>query len=250
MKKRKLIILWTIFYMFSQLVGIAKADRVDDLIANLKDKDKVVRRKAASDIGKTKDIRAVEPLIEALKDEDVRGNAALALGEIGDRRAVEPLILLLKDKNEIHRGNAAGALADLKDQRAVQPLLVVAKNKSEKSGVRSNAIAAVIELTRDPKMVQFVLAKDEDEEIRRNTIGAIGWKRDPKMDQFLLALLKNKEEDAIIRSTIIYVFRKSGNINTIKPLQDIAKNDPNPKMRDLAFEAVKELKERQNILEK
>lgn len=46
-------------------------------------------------------VRAVDPLIQALKDEDddVREAAADALGDIGDGRAVEPLTQALNDKD-------------------------------------------------------------------------------------------------------------------------------------------------------
>jgi HEAT repeat protein len=52
-----------------------------------------VRWNAADALGKLKDVRAVEPLIWALKDEDefVRERAADALGRIGDEGAVWPL---------------------------------------------------------------------------------------------------------------------------------------------------------------
>jgi HEAT repeat protein len=78
----------------------AKED-VERLIKALKHKDWKVRWKAAEDLGKIGDTRAVEPLIQALKDEDwqVRNNVAWALGEIGDARAVEPLIQALKDED-------------------------------------------------------------------------------------------------------------------------------------------------------
>ena len=47
------------------------------------------------------DVKAVDPLIEALKDEnsDVRERAAFALGELGDKRAYKYLVELLNDDN-------------------------------------------------------------------------------------------------------------------------------------------------------
>lgn len=66
-------------------------------------------------LGKVKDPRAFEALINALKHKDllVRAKAAEALGEIKDTKAVEPLIAVLKDKEDIIRESAAKALANI-----------------------------------------------------------------------------------------------------------------------------------------
>lgn len=74
---------------------------IEPLIAVLKDKDESLLREkvaiALGEIGKS----AVEPLIVILKDKDesldVRKEAAKALGETKDYRAIEPLIDALKD---------------------------------------------------------------------------------------------------------------------------------------------------------
>lgn len=53
-----------------------------------------VSRRAAEALGKIKDARAVEPLIQALKDGNdwwIRVTSAWALGEIKDERAIKPL---------------------------------------------------------------------------------------------------------------------------------------------------------------
>ena len=56
------------------------SDRVEEIIKLLKAKTVVVRRAAAKALGEIKDLRAVEPLISALKDSDkeVRKAAARA----------------------------------------------------------------------------------------------------------------------------------------------------------------------------
>ena len=82
--------------------------KVDSLIDLLTDKDMDVRRKAAEELGEIGDVRAVAPLIKALKDTtdypvfhkplqvscipvDARVEAALALGKIGGNSATEAL---------------------------------------------------------------------------------------------------------------------------------------------------------------
>lgn len=54
---------------------------------------------AAYSLGELKDIRAIEPLITALKDEhwQVRQSAVEALGEFKDKRAIDALIIAFSD---------------------------------------------------------------------------------------------------------------------------------------------------------
>lgn len=69
----------------------------------------------------------VEPLIEVLKEEDplhtASVTAARALARIGDLRAVKPLIRALKSKYSSIRREAVEALWDIGDVRAVEPLV-------------------------------------------------------------------------------------------------------------------------------
>ena len=66
-------------------------------------------------LGKVKDPRAFEALINALKHKDllVRAKAAETLGEIKNPKAVEPLIAILTDEEETVREFAAKALANI-----------------------------------------------------------------------------------------------------------------------------------------
>lgn len=86
----------------------------------MKDKSWGVREIAAEALGRTKDKRAVAPLIQALEDNTyaVRVNAARALGKIGEP-AVAPLMQALNDERLVVREAAAEALGQIKDKRAV-----------------------------------------------------------------------------------------------------------------------------------
>ena len=94
----------------------AGEEDVSALVQKLKDKDKEVRRKAASTLGAMglDAEEAVPALIEAFKDqdEDVRGSAADALGKIGPaaEEAVPALIAARKDADKAVRFAAELAL--------------------------------------------------------------------------------------------------------------------------------------------
>jgi HEAT repeat protein len=112
------------FYAADALGQMGDLRAVEPLIYALKDEDRIVKEAVARALGELKDLRAVEPLIQTLEDEysRVRGAAALALGELGDVQAVEPLIKVLKDEVWGVRLDAARALAKLGDERAIEHL--------------------------------------------------------------------------------------------------------------------------------
>ena len=97
---------------------------VAPLFAALKDSDSSVRQGAAMSLAQSpsgdvmRDPRLAEPLIAALNDPVIRWDAADALVRIGTP-SVEPLIGALKDKNELVRQGAAAALFEIGDPRAV-----------------------------------------------------------------------------------------------------------------------------------
>jgi len=117
---------------------------VEALIEGLKSSDDAVRMYAAKALGEIRDIRAVGPLIEALKIKTrwggSEGSAAQALTDIGEP-AVEPLIAVLKDSDDNVRNLAIISLGDIGDARAVEPLIHALKDSNKK--VRSFAAKAL-----------------------------------------------------------------------------------------------------------
>ncbi len=114
------------------LLGRAKNPRaIQPLIEALADFDKSVREQATlalSTIGKA----AIEPLAEAMKEPkwETRYRAAEALGKIADEKAVQPLIQGLKDNRDHVRYMAAKGLHDLGDSDAVEPLIILLKDEN------------------------------------------------------------------------------------------------------------------------
>ena len=104
---------------------------------------------AAGALGDIGDVRAVEPLIKALRTMcvDVRSKTALALAKIGDARAIEPLIEALKDGSFEVRLRASQSLGRIGDSRAVLPLIQV-RDRDHDAHVRGAARDALDVLSR------------------------------------------------------------------------------------------------------
>jgi HEAT repeat protein len=104
-------------------------------------------------LGRIGDVRAVGPLIAALRDENevrhVRKAAVEALGRIGDARAVAPLAAALKDGESWQRKAASQALGRIGDARAVEPLLAALGDYWD---VRKAAAEALVAIYRSGKL--------------------------------------------------------------------------------------------------
>jgi HEAT repeat protein len=76
--------------------------QLDYFIGLLSDDNEGTRWKAAESLGRIRDPRAVEPLIDTLWDDDarVRLKVAWALGMLGDPRALRPLQRLYRIERE------------------------------------------------------------------------------------------------------------------------------------------------------
>jgi HEAT repeat protein len=114
--------------------GLKRRRDVAGLIETLRTGGERDRRAAANARVTIPDLRAVDPLIEALGSDDwlLRTNAAFALGEFQDsrpdselRRIVGPLTAALEDQQPSVRAAAATALGRLRDPAAIEPLVAV-----------------------------------------------------------------------------------------------------------------------------
>lgn len=97
------------------LVGSDEAVRALIMTVNNNHEDLIARGKAALMLGKLRDMRAVESLIQALDAPGFQTPvfAAEALGKIGDRRAIEPLLAAMHSGNDTFRKAAIEALRRL-----------------------------------------------------------------------------------------------------------------------------------------
>lgn len=89
-------------------------------------RDTAARMTAVAELGRSRDPKALDALLRALRDanRDVRWAAIEALGELGDRRAVQPLAQYLRRKEAYRWGKrlVANALGALGGAEAVETL--------------------------------------------------------------------------------------------------------------------------------
>jgi HEAT repeat protein len=157
------------------LLGKAKNPRaIQPLVEALADFDKAVREQATlalSAIGKA----AVEPLAEAMKEPkwETRYRAAEALGKITDEQAVRPLIQGLKDDRDHVRYMAAKGLRDLRDSAAIDPLIVVLMD--ENVYVRLMAVHALGTLggVKVRSALTKALESEQDEKVRAAMVALV-----------------------------------------------------------------------------
>ena len=97
----------------------ASGEEIGWLLKQIVDDDKSVRAVAAGALGQTRDPRAAEPLLKALRDKAmfVRMNAAMGFVHVKDKRAIEPLKVMLSNPQDAYAAMAAGyALAAQGDE--------------------------------------------------------------------------------------------------------------------------------------
>jgi HEAT repeat protein len=220
-------------------IGDPKA--VDPLINALKDEDEYVRKNAAGALGKIGDPKAVDPLINALKDDDigVRWRVVEALGKLGDPKAVDPLTNALKDENKYMRQGAAEALGKIGDPKAVDALINALKD--EEWFMRHRAAEALGKIGWKPKdneeKAWYLVAnrdyeslklgkhsvdplinalKDEDENVRKWAVGALGKIGDPKAVDPLINALNDDVNS--VRKWAAEALREIGDVRAVEPL--------------------------------
>lgn len=134
-----------------------------------------IRIAAVEALRKIGDVRAVEPLIFALKDRNhtIRYWVANALGRIGDVRAVEPLIAALQDRDWAVRRNVIDALGRIGDVRAVEPLIAALPNSNMRV---YSSVADVLRQFRDAQTVnprKAALQRETDEKLLYRVLYAL-----------------------------------------------------------------------------
>lgn len=110
--------------IYPQEPNTARSQQVAPAKKNQPPQPQDMRPCIAAALGRSKDARAVEPLIALINDsnETLRTFVVESLGELKDPHAVEPLIGRLKDASIYVRSGAIMALTQIGDPRAVEPV--------------------------------------------------------------------------------------------------------------------------------
>jgi HEAT repeat protein len=118
-----------------ELGRLADAAAAPALIAALDDADADVAREAATSLGLLQSATAVEPLIAVVNNREgfyhsvVRMAASHSLGQLRDLRAVVPLLNAIRDPVAEASAEAIRAVASLPDPRGLPALLEVVRNE-------------------------------------------------------------------------------------------------------------------------
>lgn len=156
-------------------------------------KDPQVRMYVIEALGETKDRRALDPLMKALRDPDprVRANAAKGLGKIMDRQVVQPLIEILGDRNAYARNCAAEALGMIKDKRAVKPLMELLDSDPDSRWHAIEALGRLGDKQAVNKICFFL--RDKNQQLRLKASEALGEIGDPCAVDALIDTLNDED---------------------------------------------------------
>jgi hypothetical protein len=181
---------------------------VDSLLATLAIQDPRVRKAAIASLGRSRDERAIKPLISLMGDENrtIREASAQALGSIGNP-AVEHLIESLGEGDWHIRMGSAIALRIIGDLKGVEPLIRV--------------------------------IADENRFVRREAVKSLGRIGDVRATDRLIAALQDRDIGVRIRAAA--ALGKIADPRALTPLTD-ALSDRNVEMHDAAVEAISKIK--------
>jgi HEAT repeat protein len=221
---------------------------VDRFIVELQQEDSGRRWWAAECLGKMKDRRAVEPLVQAIFNEHIprlglvetsalknlddprtenlllsglsnkrtKPHAIDALGRLQSKQAVEPLLAILQnDSDQFSRSIAADALAEIKDPRALQPLCTLLNNRNQ---VMRRGAAIALGFFGDPAAVGPLIAalKDRDDGVRWNAADSLGKLGSVEAVDPLIAVMKDSEEG--VRVAAVDSLGSIGDARAVEPL--------------------------------
>ncbi len=168
---------WQVREVGIEACGNIGSPAVDGLLRLLRDWD--VRRYAIAAMGKIKDERVLDPLVQQLRSDEFKEFATDALVELG-QPAVEKLLAALKDKDEVVRKQAIIALGQIKDSSSLDALIEMLQDKDWFTRIQAAAAIEAIHDDRGKDAIKALL-KDSDEVVRMRAERIIaGWKRRPE----------------------------------------------------------------------
>jgi|GEM_PF-865015 len=221
------------------LSALADLRALEPLLAALRDPEAHVRWSAARALGQLGAPTALEPLLAALRDPEahVRWSAAWALGRLGAPAALEPLLATLRDPEARVRWSAAWALSRLGAPTALEPLLAALRGPETR--VRSNAAQALGQMGAPAALEPLLVAlRDPEAHVRSSAAEALGQLGAPAALEPLLAALRDPE--VRVRWSAAEALGQLGAPAALEPLL-AALRDPETGVRSSAAQALGQL---------
>lgn len=167
---------------------------IEPLIQGLKDNNPDVREIAAQILGKRRDEKAVEPLIELLEDEQLKVQKAAqdALSNIGEP-ALDPLIAYINDQNKsIHsREQAIFALGGIGEPAVESLIQLLAESATGFDGFAASALNDIGKPAVEPLIRTL---EDDNPYVRAHAASILGGMRDERAIKPLTEALNDEDE--------------------------------------------------------
>ncbi|HVG01823.1 MAG TPA: HEAT repeat domain-containing protein [Nitrospira sp.] len=157
-------------------LGQIGSPAVDVLLKLLRDWD--VRKSAILALGRIRDERVLEPLMQQLRNDEFMEDATDALVNLGEP-SLPGLIKALKDKEELVRKQAVIALGRIKSPEAIDPLIEMLQNKDWFTRLTAAAALEAIGHERGREAIKPLL-KDSDMVVKMRVERILAkWKKQP-----------------------------------------------------------------------
>ncbi|MBN1549941.1 HEAT repeat domain-containing protein [bacterium] len=199
----------------------------------LQSPDRQKRENAAWDLYKLPVEQCIDLAILALRDTEssVRRNAIVNLGKSKSMRAVEPLLEIIKTDNSVNRIAAGKALVAIGGEEAISGFIALLEH--EDAEVRRIAAEHLRNYTVDRALDPLIDRLDDpSDDVRRFVIEALGNYRSPRVVEPISSQL----HDPAVKATAFQALEKCiGKENTL-PLIHKDASYPNPEIRRLALQ--------------
>lgn len=202
----------------------AKPEPVTDkIIAGLYDEHWEVRLKSTLILGKTRDLKAIRPLVKTLSDDNiyVRNYAAKALIQIG-KPSFELLTISLRDVDWFVRKESAYALSEIDGVKAVDFLSDALRDEDVR--VTDEVKKALIKIGKPAIDRTLVLLNDPNGDAQRNAGYVLSRIGKPAVEP-LIKTLNNSNCYVVVEA--IWALGEIGDNRAVDPLIRILKNKNN-----------------------
>lgn len=209
-------------------------------IALLSSDDPDVRRNAAWQLGRQRDIRAIQPLIDALNDtiESVRVRVVESLGNLRDESVIPPLLGALQDADAKVRAQAIMALGRQQAYIALDPMIAALQDPDER--VRAAAAETLLQIPDKksiPALVNALLTgKGDVPHYAARSLSGIGGAA--TVDALLAEL--DKDPDEVSKVLIAEILGGLFDQRAVEPLRKLL-NDPDDDVQTTAKWALAQL---------